>query len=280
MVTIFGQSLSNEGHPCATVSFTQYRRHAVHNSTLNQAHLATRKTPHDMSAEHLCLPLFVHVNLNCVLFPTHTAVYLLMTLLLKKHTNEYEGMITTRASNSLGHCQNYLAVSGKWLKFKQMSRLKPGVLLREARAGNTRRNSLAGPGNTMFDPNTWRPYLRILQNLGLVPENAEKPTILLKVQSLMNPIISWQCWGPLFGKPIGFCMFVHDIHKHLPELHSHGVLPRCLSKMNFGKHMFFFDWKPTMLKTMSKGCLVVNSKGKTKTVWTMLIHWTAHLPNV
>ena len=121
---IYGNDIWTESlkwrHPCATVSFTQYRRHAVHNSTLNQAHLATRKTPHDMSAEHLCLPLFVHVNLNCVLFPTHTAVYLLTTLLLKKHTNEYEGMITTRASNSLGHCQNYLGVSENSVPLKPM----------------------------------------------------------------------------------------------------------------------------------------------------------------
>ena len=125
MVTIFGQSLSNEGIPAPqcllpNVPSLLNRCHAVHNSTLNQAHLATRKTPHDMSAEHLCLPLFVHVNLNCVLFPTHTAVYLLTTLLLKKHTNEYEGMITTRASNSLGHCQNYLGVSENSVPLKPM----------------------------------------------------------------------------------------------------------------------------------------------------------------
>ena len=159
-------------------------------ATSTRPHLATRKTAHDMSAEHLCLPLFVHMNLNCVLFPTHTAVYLLTKLLLKKHTSEYEGMITTRASNYLGHCRDYFAVSGKWLKFKQMSRLKPGVLLREARAGNTTRNSLAGPGNTMFDTNTWRPRVRILQNLGLVPENW-----MLLDQSLIFAIIWWQPLG-------------------------------------------------------------------------------------
>jgi hypothetical protein len=82
-------------------------------ATSTRPHLATRKTAHDMSAEHLCLPLLVHMNLNCVLFPTHTAVYLLTKLLLKKHTSEYEGMITTRASNYLGHCRDYFAVSGK-----------------------------------------------------------------------------------------------------------------------------------------------------------------------
>ena len=200
-------------------------------ATSTRPHLATRKTAHDMSAEHLCLPLFVHMNLNCVLFPTHTAVYLLTKLLLKKHTSEYEGMITTRASNYLGHCRKYFAVSGKWLKFKQMSRLKPGVLLREARAGNTTRNSLAGPGNTMFDTNTWRPRVRIIQNLGLVPENQ-----MLLDQSLIFAIVWWQPLGNIQSsdKPIGFCMFVHSIHDHLPELHSRGVVPRRLSKIEFG----------------------------------------------
>jgi hypothetical protein len=45
----------------------------------------------------------------------------------------------------------------------------------------------------------------------LVPENAEKPTILLKVQSLMNPIISWQRWGPLLGQTY---RFLHVCSRH------------------------------------------------------------------
>ena len=252
------------------------------NDGLGQCHAPSAPTTktYEMSAAHSCLPLFAHMNLKGVLWCilsstlTHSGSCLnqhVGALKTRRVTNEYEGMIT-RASNNLDHCWNHFAVSRR-LKFKQMPRLKPGILLPEARAGNTTRNSLAGPGNTMFDPNTWRPYLRILQNLGLVPENAEKPTILLDQSSkpheshyfmaTLGPVV----WANLSVFACLFTTFTSTCQNCTAMEYCRAACQKWTS----GDTCFFFDWKPTMLKTMSKGCLVVNSNGKTKTVWTMLI---------